>query len=79
MLRRVIVCEATLELEKCADLKPKSFKNDDKLYLSGQTVSTQEIDGRFSLGNTALDLSILCVPIMDSLSLVAYSIVSATH
>ena len=60
--------KATLELEKFVNPKPyknKSVTKDEILYFSGRILSTQEIDGRFNLGDAALDLSAstFCVPI----------------
>ena len=51
------------------------------LYYTGRILPTQKIDGKVSLSDASLDLreATYCVPLTDSLSHVAYAIVSETH
>ena len=76
--------KCTLEIQKFVD--PSKYKNNSTLhegvlYHTGRILSTQEMNGRISLGDACLDLSAstFCVPMVDSLSPVAYAIVSETH
>ena len=76
--------KCTLEIQKFVD--PSKYRNnstlhDGVLYHTGRILSTQEVDGSLSLGDVCLDLSAstFCVPMVDSLSPVAYAIVSETH
>ena len=76
--------KCTLEIQKFVD--PSRYKNnsvlhDGVLYHTGRILATQEVDGKISLGDACLDLSAstFCVPMVDSLSPVAYAIVSETH
>ena len=59
----------------------KSVMKDDILYHSGRVLAVQEVDGRINLADVCLDLSssTFCVPIIDALSPVAYSVVTETH
>ena len=51
------------------------------LYYTGRILPTQKIDGKVSPSDASLDLTeaTFCVPLTDSLSPVAYAIVSETH
>ena len=76
--------KCTLEIQKFVE--PNKYKNNSTLhegvlYHTGRILSTQDVDSKMSLGNTSLDLtaSTFCVPMVDSLSPVAYAIVSETH
>ena len=59
----------------------KSIWKDGILYHTGRILAVQEIDNRISLADVCFDLSFtsFCVPVIDALSPVAYSIVSETH
>ena len=54
---------------------------DEILYFTGRILPSQKIDGKFHFGDAMLDLSesTFCVPLTDSLSPIAYAIVSETH
>ena len=76
--------KCTLEIKKFVD--PGKYKNNSKmvdgvLYHTGRILSSEKLDGKLSLSDVCLDLttSTFCVPIVDSLSPVAYAIVSETH
>ena len=76
--------KAALEVQKFVD--PNRYKNisvckDGILYFTGRILMTQKIDGDFSFTDAMLDLSesTFCVPITDSLSPVAYAIMTDTH
>ena len=51
------------------------------LYYTGRILPTQKIDSKVSVSDASLDLTepTFCVPLTDSLSPVAYAIVSETH
>ena len=76
--------KCTLEIQKFVD--PNKYKNNSVLhegvlYHTGRILSTEDTHGKLSLSDACLDLtsSTFCVPIVDSLSPVAYAIVSETH
>ena len=76
--------KCTLEIQKFVDpgrYKNNSMMHEGVLYHTGRILSTEELDGKLSLSDASLDLtsSTFCVPIVDSLSPVAYAIVSETH
>ena len=76
--------KATLELIKFAE--KQSYKNitemkDNILYYTGRTLPSQEFGGNLSMSDVTMDLSAstFVVPVIDSLSPLAFSIVNEVH
>ena len=58
-----------------------SLLKDEILYFTGRILPSQKVDDKFHFGEAMLDLSesTFCVPMTDSLSPIAYAIMSETH
>ena len=59
----------------------KTEMQDGILYYTNHILAGQDIDGKASFSDACLDLSAatFCVPVTDSVSPVAYAIVTNTH
>ena len=84
LARKYYFQKATLEVKQYVD--PRRYENNSVmkngiLYYTGRILSSQKIDGKFSLGDACLDLcpSSFIVPVTDAHSPIAYAIVSETH
>ena len=84
LARKYYFQKATLEVKQYVD--PRRYENNSVmkngiLYYTGRILSSQEIDGKFSLSDACLDLcpSSFIVPVTDAHSPIAYAIVSEIH
>ena len=76
--------KSTEEVKKYLDRKRYqkiTSEIDGILYYTGRILPSQTFDGKLNLSDVSLDLTSasFCVPIMDSVSPLAYSIVNEIH